>query len=77
MLLQAITISDWAYAAHVNTVDFIKRYIFPGGCVPSISAIADSLARVTNLRIVDLDDIGLHYARTLRDWRQRFFERLG
>jgi len=72
MLLQAITIGDWFFAAHTRTVDFIKRYIFPGSCIPSVTAIAQSLATVSDLRIVDLRDIGPHYARTLRIWRERF-----
>jgi len=76
MLLQAITIADQRYEKAKTTVDFIKRYIFPGGFLPSVTAMLQSMTRVTNLRVIDLDDIGLHYARTLRDWRARFFERL-
>lgn len=72
MLLQAITISDWAFEAHKHTVDFIKRYIFPGSCIPSVTAISDSLSRVTDMRLFHLEDIGPHYARTLREWRTRF-----
>lgn len=73
MLLQAITIGDWFFDAHKHTVDFIKRYIFPGSCIPSVSAIGKSIAKETDFRIVDLFDIGPHYARTLRIWRERFF----
>lgn len=76
MMLQAITIGDWIFAAHTRTVDFIKRYIFPGSCIPSVTAIAQSLASVSDLRIVDLRDIGPHYARTLRMWRERFFAQI-
>jgi len=72
MLLQAITMSDWAFEDHRRTVDFIKRYIFPGSCIPSVAAIGGSLARVTDMRLVHLEDIGPHYARTLRAWRERF-----
>jgi cyclopropane-fatty-acyl-phospholipid synthase len=43
--------------------------VFPGGCLPSVSAIASSVARTSDLRIVDLQDIGPHYAETLRHWR--------
>ena len=71
MLLQAITIGDWFFEAHTRTVDFIKRYIFPGSCIPSVTAMAQSLSRESDLRIVDLRDIGPH-ARTLRIWRERF-----
>lgn len=73
MLLQAITIADNYYEAAKNRVDFIKRYIFPGSCIPSIAAICASLAKVTDLRIFHLEDITPHYARTLREWRSRFF----
>ena len=76
MALQAITIADWAYRQHVNTVDFIKRYIFPGGCLPSVTAITDAVARATDLRLVHLEDIGPHYVRTLQEWRRRFHDRL-
>ena len=49
--------------------DFIKRYIFPGGCLPSISAMVESTSRVTDMRLVDLRDISKHYSITLRHWR--------
>ena len=73
MLLQAITIGDQFYDQAVRSVDFIKKFIFPGSFIPSVTAIADSLTRVTDLKIFNLEDIGPHYARTLRLWRERFF----
>ncbi len=73
MLLQAITIQDQFYAKAVHSVDFIQRYIFPGSFIPSVTAIADSLTRVTDLKVFNLEDIGPHYAKTLRLWRERFF----
>ncbi|MDE2305460.1 MAG: class I SAM-dependent methyltransferase [Gammaproteobacteria bacterium] len=72
MLLQAITIQDQLYASALRSVDYIKRYIFPGSFIPSVSAIVDSLARATDLKLFHLEDIGPHYARTLRAWRERF-----
>jgi len=69
MLLQAITIADQQYESARDSVDFIKRHIFPGCCIPSIAAISASVARSSNLRIVGLDDIGPHYATTLAHWR--------
>jgi cyclopropane-fatty-acyl-phospholipid synthase len=69
MLLQAITIADQQYEAAKRSVDFIQRYIFPGSCIPSVSAICDSLKRVTDLRLIGLEDIGPHYATTLKCWR--------
>ncbi|MBB3141594.1 class I SAM-dependent methyltransferase [Halomonas organivorans] len=71
-MLQAITIRDQRYEAAKREMDFIKRYIFPGGFLPSHRALLDGLARCTSLNLVGLDEIGLHYARTLREWRHRF-----
>ena len=76
MLLQAITIADQHYERARRTVDFIKRYIFPGGCLTSVTAMSDVLTRVTDMRIVDLEDIGPHYATTLRRWHDRFMDNI-
>lgn len=76
MLLQAIVIGGQHYDAHIRKVDFIRRYIFPGGCLPSLSAINQSLDRVTDLRISNLDDFTGHYVLTLRCWREAFLHRL-
>lgn len=73
MLLQAITIKDQRYEAAKNSVDFIQRYIFPGGALPSISAITDCVKRVTDLSVFDLQEIGPHYVKTLQCWRSNFF----
>jgi cyclopropane-fatty-acyl-phospholipid synthase len=73
MALQAITIGDQIFDRHKRSVDFIKRYIFPGSCIPSITAISNALARVTDLQLIDLEDITPHYPRTLQEWRRRFF----
>ncbi len=77
MLLQAITIQDQDYRAQLRSINFIQRYVFPGSFIPSVSAIADSLRRVTDLKIFHLEDIGPHYARTLALWRRNFTEHLG
>ena len=71
-LIQAITIEDHRYAKAVREVDFIKRHIFPGSFIPSISAICAAAARGTDLRLFHLEDIGADYALTLAAWRQRF-----
>ncbi|KZX58754.1 cyclopropane-fatty-acyl-phospholipid synthase [Halioglobus sp. HI00S01] len=70
--MQAITVQDQRYSQARDSVDFIKRYIFPGGGLPSIEVISGHLARGTDLQIVNLRDITLDYARTLADWRERF-----
>ncbi len=76
MLLQTITIADRHYARTRDEVDFIKRYIFPGSCLPSVSALAQAMADGSDLRIVALEDIGLHYATTLARWRSNFHAHL-
>ena len=76
MLLQAITIVDHMFDAHKRSVDFSKRYIFPGSCIPSIRAIMSSIARKTDLKLFHLEDITPHYVRTLAEWRQRFFHHI-
>lgn len=72
MLLQSITIADQRYPAAIKAVDFIQRYIFPGGCLPSVAVLGDAIARKTDMRVFHLEDIGPHYATTLRHWRERF-----
>ncbi len=72
MLLQAITIADQEYERAKRAVDFIQHYIFPGGFLPSLNALCNSLARVTDLSVRHLEDIGPHYATTLRHWHERF-----
>jgi len=76
MLLQSITIADRHYARARDEVDFIKRYIFPGCCIPAVSALAQAMADSSDLRIVHLEDIGPHYATTLACWRDNFFTNL-
>ncbi len=69
MGLQAIVIPGHRYERAKNTEDFIKAFIFPGGCLPSIEAIARVSGRATDLTLTDVDDFGLHYAETLRRWK--------
>ena len=76
MLLQSITIADQRYHAASKEVDFIQRYIFPGGCLPSVSIIAQNITDHTDMRFYHLEDIGLHYATTLAMWRDRFFSNI-
>jgi cyclopropane-fatty-acyl-phospholipid synthase len=76
MLVQAIVMPDRHYGPYLKSVDFIQRYVFPGGCLPSLGAIVDSTARATDLRMVHVEDFGPHYAETLRAWRSRFRDRL-
>ena len=71
-LIQAITIVEQRYQIAVTSVDFIKRYIFPGGFLPSIGSIMQSVGRASDLRLLHLEDFASHYARTLAEWRRRF-----
>ena len=75
-LIQAITIEDSRYEQALGSVDFIKRYIFPGSFIPCVSAITASAAQASDLRLVNLEDFGPSYALTLNHWRQRFLSRL-
>lgn len=72
--IQAITIQDRLYESARREVDFIKRYIFPGSCIPSISTLSGA-ASPTDLRLVHLEDLTPHYAETLRRWRAGFLDR--
>jgi len=76
MLLQAIMMVDRNYAWHARSVDFIRKYVFPGGALPSLGAIMHAVCQVTDMQLVDVHDIGFDYARTLKAWRERFTQRL-
>jgi len=76
MLLQSITIADQRYDAYRTGVDFIKRYIFPGGCLTSVTDMTRTMTRHTDMRVIHLEDIGPHYATTLRHWHDRFFAQI-
>ncbi|MGL4930028.1 MAG: class I SAM-dependent methyltransferase [Plesiomonas sp.] len=73
-LIQGITIRDQRYQVYRSQTDFIRRYIFPGGFLPSLSVILDTLTRHTDLNVVQMHDFGHHYARTLHLWRAAFNE---
>jgi cyclopropane-fatty-acyl-phospholipid synthase len=75
-LIQAITIEDSYYYQALKSVDFIKRYIFPGSFIPCVSAIVASAARSSDLRLINLEDQGESYALTLNHWRKRFLAAL-
>lgn len=72
LLIQSITISDQRFEHYKNNVDFIQKYIFPGGFLPSVTELSKHLTKHSNLVIENLEDIGLDYAKTLEDWRTNF-----
>ncbi|MCE0496241.1 SAM-dependent methyltransferase [Vibrio salinus] len=72
MAIQAITISDQRYQSYSQNVDFIQKYIFPGGFLPSLNALLQSTTHYSRLNLRSVKDIGLDYARTLNHWRKEF-----
>lgn len=75
-LIQAITIEDHRYKQALKAVDFIKRHIFPGSFIPSISVMGSAIGRNSDMKLYNLEDIGPSYALTLRAWRTRFLDRI-
>lgn len=72
LLIQSITIADQRFDSYKSNVDFIQRYIFPGGFLPSITVLSQNITAHSNMTIESLSDIGLDYAKTLADWRTGF-----
>ncbi|WP_219094350.1 cyclopropane-fatty-acyl-phospholipid synthase family protein [Pseudomonas sp. UMAB-40] len=72
MLLQAITIREQRYEQAKGSVDFIQRYIFPGGALPCVQKMLEVIGRDTDMNLLHMEDFGLHYARTLRLWHENF-----
>jgi cyclopropane-fatty-acyl-phospholipid synthase len=72
--IQAIVVDDRSFERAKRHQDFVRRMVFPGGCLPSVGSLTSSLARATDLRVVDLEDIGRHYAETLRLWADQLAE---
>ncbi|WP_372717485.1 class I SAM-dependent methyltransferase [Novipirellula sp.] len=74
--LQAITIPDQRYDSYRRSVDFIQKYIFPGGCLPSLGAMTGAVGQASDLQFIHIEDFAEHYAQTLRCWRERFHANL-
>ena len=77
MLLQGIVIKEQRYRTHLKRVDFIRKYIFPGGCLPSSLALGQAASSASDLQLTHLEDMTPHYVRTLECWRSRFHQRVG
>ncbi|KAK0607452.1 hypothetical protein LWI29_015298 [Acer saccharum] len=75
LVLQFISIPDERYNEYRLSSDFIKEYIFPGGCLPSLSRITTAMASASRLCVEHLENIGIHYYQTLRYWRKNFMEK--
>ncbi|HYR79349.1 MAG TPA: cyclopropane-fatty-acyl-phospholipid synthase family protein [Candidatus Dormibacteraeota bacterium] len=76
MLLQAITIADQFYESAVRNVDFIKKYIFPGSFIPSVTSLCNSITHASDMRLFHLEDLTPNYAETLKSWRLRMFQNI-
>lgn len=76
MLLQAIVIKDQVLSRYASSVDFINKYIFPGGFLPSIAVINDAISRVTDFRLYALEEMSHHYVLTLQSWRSQFWRNI-
>jgi len=74
MALQAIAMPDQRYARYLRSVDFIKAYVFPGCCVPSRGAMLAAVAAASDMSVLHMEDMALHYAETLRRWRAAFMD---
>ncbi len=72
MLIQAITISDYLYDHYIQSMDFIRKYIFPGGSLPSMSSMLSSIATSSDLTLFHSESYASSYAKTLEIWHQRF-----
>lgn len=71
-VMQAITIADQRYDAALREVDFIKKHIFPGSFIPSVTRLVNAATRTPSFKLTRLDDIGVDYAKTLRAWSEHF-----
>jgi cyclopropane-fatty-acyl-phospholipid synthase len=76
MLIQVISMPEQRYDQYLRNSDFIQRYVFPGSCCPALSAMLGAVKTCTDMKLIGLEDIAAHYARTLRDWRHNFEARV-
>ena len=76
LVIQVITIPDQRYEFYRRNTDWIQKHIFPGGHLPSVTAMSQTVTKHTSLLMEQLEDIGTHYARTLKDWRESFMRNL-
>src|SRR4029079_7680161 len=74
--VQSILIPEERWDRYRRTPDWIERYVFPGCLIPSLEALARAAGRSSRLAIYGVEEIGEHYAETLRQWRERFHARI-
>ena len=75
--MQSITMNEHRFDEYKKRSDWIQRRIFPGGQLASVREILNSLVRSTHLSMYHMEDLGLHYASTLAEWRRRFHDEMG
>lgn len=76
LMLQAIVMPERRHAGYLKSVDFVQRYVFPGGCLPSLAAMLEAAGKHSELLLTHVEDFSAHYAETLRRWRDNFVARL-
>ncbi len=74
--IQVITIPEQRYGNYLRRPDFIQKHIFPGGHIPSLEAMAGAMGRHSELYVEHVENIGMDYAETLRQWRENFLANL-
>lgn len=72
MVIQTISIPDFRYNKYRKSCDWIQKHIFPGGLLPSLTRICQAMTKKTNFIVEHMENIGVHYAKTLEDWRNLF-----
>jgi cyclopropane-fatty-acyl-phospholipid synthase len=75
VVIQAITIPDQRYEAYRRGCDWIQKHIFPGALIPSLTALSNAMTKNSNLVTESVENIGIHYTRTLREWRRVLLNR--
>ncbi len=70
VVIQGITIPDQRYEAYRRGCDWIQKHIFPGALLPSLTVMCDAMTKNTSLVVESVENIGVHYAPTLRLWRE-------
>lgn len=73
VVLQVISVPEYRYEAYRSSSDFINKHIFPGSCCPSLTALCTAMSQHSSLMMTNVEDIGIHYVKTLAAWRERFF----
>ncbi len=74
MLIQSITMSDYLFKNYINSTDFIRKYVFPGGCLTSMTSMMSSVTKHTDLTLYHSESFASSYAKTLKIWHQNFYK---